>query len=250
MAIKKIEIDKILGLDELDKRLRSVSLKGFPDVKIYEHADIEIKAFSPDYIVKNIFTPQPSVYRKGYLDRVEDMASMFADKGINIFRLNGGVDYTATDENGERTSWTLIPPVLEVITVDFGENGPDYSNHIDPHLREAMERDGHKLNPDLKNLSFKEYLRGRRDVQIICDGSHRVHVGIERGIEQHLLMINAPKVGFPYYAAPKPYSAVHVLPERPVGGGGDKTHVLTEPGHKLLYRLFPSGGILNGSVRP
>ena len=249
MVLKRIEIEKAVGLAELDGRLRNVRLKGFPDVKIYEDADIAIRSFSPDFILRNVFTPQPSVYRNGYLDRVEKLADMFIKEGIDIFRLREGIDYRAVDENGAQTRWTMIPPVVEVITVNFGGNGLDYSGFVAQPLKERMEKEGHRFNPELASLAFSEYPRGVGSVPIICDGSHRIHVGVEGKIGQNVLLINAPKMGFPYYAAPKPYSAVHVLPDRPEDGGGDKTHVLTAPGHKLLYRLFPSGGILNGDVR-
>ena len=64
-----------------------------------------------------------------------------------------------------------------------------------------------------------------------------------------MVVIDGHTEGFPYYAAPQPYSKVDVETRRPEFGGQGKVHVLTEPGHKLLYRLFPTGGILSGTVR-
>jgi hypothetical protein len=64
---------------------------------------------------------------------------------------------------------------------------------------------------------------------------------------QTMVILSSPQRGFPYYAAPKPYSSVH---EELDSEQSDKTHVLTSPGHKLLYRAFPTGGIRNGNVRP
>lgn len=250
MVLKKVEVERFVEFSELEERMRNVKLKGFPDVRIYEDAKISIKPFSPQDVISNLFTPQPSIYRKGFLDRVEEMAAIFTGQGIDIFRLNGGVDYVATDEKGEQTRWTLIPPVVEVIPVSFDGEGLDYTGFVGSSVRQKMEEQKHALNPELRKLNFKEYRVGTSNLPIICDGSHRIHAGVERGIEQNLLVVNSPKLGFPYYAAPKPYCEVHVIPERPEGGGGDKTHVLTEPGHKLLYRLFPSGGILSGTVRP
>jgi len=44
------------------------------------------------------------------------------------------------------------------------------------------------------------------------------------------------------------YHFVHIEPKRD-DGKSDKTHVVITPGHKLLYRLFPSGGLYTGDVR-
>lgn len=253
MALEKIEIDNEVRSVELDARLRNVRLRGFPKVKIYEGADIEIKNVGSGWLRKNIFTPQPSVYEKGYLDRIRKLAKLFGQKGIDIFHLTQGYDYTATDSESVRTAWTLVPPVVECVPIRFVPGGGlDYSGLIGRELLEAMKRSGHELNPALKDLSFEEYKRfeGRTAVSVplICDGSHRIHAGLE-GENQNVLFIDEPRQGYPYYAAPKPYSGVHVESERPEGGGGDKTHIITSPGHKDLYRLFPSGGIRSGDVR-
>ncbi len=252
--LKKIEIQKKFDLEELIKRLKEVRLKGFPDVKIYEDADIKIESHIPELIRLNIFTPQPTVYQT-HLDRIDQMTQLFQKEGIDIFKLNGGVDYTAHDENEEQTQWTIIPPVIEMIPIKSTGKGLSYHDFIAEELKKAIQEKGHKLNPELDNLfMYKEYQLFKEGVvyiiPIICDGSHRVHFAYEKGLEQNLLTMNKPKQGYPYYAAPKPYSEVHIEPERTEGGAKDKTHVLTEPGHKLLYRLFPSGGILSGTVRP
>jgi len=250
MVLKKIQIKEMFDENQLKSRLRKVRLKGFPDVRIYEDANISIRPFTPQKIKQNIFTPQPTVYRRGYLDRVETMEKLFQDKEIDPFNLKGGIDYVAVDENGEETEWTLIPPVIEMIPVVFDGLGLNYSELLSPELREKIKAEGHRLNADVRELAYNEYIMGMQTIPLICDGSHRIHSNLEKGVTQNLLVIDGPKKGFPYYAAPKPYSEVHVEDERPKGGGKDKIHVLTEPGHKLLYRLFPTGGILSGTVRP
>ncbi len=252
---QKIEIKQVLDIRTLDARLRNVKLKGFPDVAIYKPADIEIKSFSPEQIRKDIFTPQPRVYRT-FIEGINQMAEMFKKHGINMFCLTEGVDFAAHYQDGKTADWTLIPPVVETIDVGFNpEGGLDYTHAIGPELREAMERDKHQINPELALLNFPEFERFREQegvhaIMNICDGSNRIHAALEKGLTQHLLVIDGTQPGFPYYAAPKPYRIVHVEPERTSGEGSDKTHVLTEPGHKKLYRLFPSGGILTGDVRP
>lgn len=253
--LKKIKNIGEVRIDEIDERLRDVTLRGFPDVKIYEDSDISIREVTPDWVKEKLFTPQPTIYRKDHLDRIENMACLFFDEGIDIFQLNQGYDYTAVDENEGETDWTIIPPVVEFLPVDFGkkgEKGLNYSSIIGQELRSYMQEKEHRLNSELNDLDFEEYeqFSGMCSIPLICDGSHRIHSGLEEDVNQNLLFLSGSKMGFPYYAAPKPYSCVHVESERPEGGGSDKTHIISEPGHKALYRLFPTGNILSGSVRP
>lgn len=246
--LNKIEIKHKLSFDELSSRLRNVSLRGFPDVKIYGGAEMTIDSLSP-IKVRELFTPQPCVYTE-ILKRVDKLTDLFSAKGIDIFDLRGGYDYSATDERGEVTDWTMIPPVVEIIPVSFKGKGLNYSDSLSPELLALMKENGYALNPELQDLDYPEYERFKgktQKISEICDGSHRVEAGVRRGLEQNILLIDAPVWGYPYYAAPKPYSCVHEESDKEKS---DKTHVLTSPGHKLLYRLFPSGGILSGTVRP
>jgi hypothetical protein len=249
--LEKIEITKKVESEEMYSRLRKVVLRGFPEINIYEDADMAIKEVSSEWVHSNLFIPQPSVYRNGFLDRLDRVHKLFMKQGIDISKLRGGYDYIATDSEGEETDWTMIPPVVEVVDMNFVNGRLNYSGLIGEELREVMEESGYQLNPELGALDFEEYknFQGRIAIPLVCDGSHRVHSGLEKSASQNLVFIDGPKQGFPYYAAPKPYSAVHIIEDRPDGGAGDKTHILTSPGHKRLYRLFPSGGINSGTVR-
>jgi hypothetical protein len=248
--LEKIEIQHVLDFNELCSRLRNVSLRGFPNVKIYGNSKIEINSPSP-FEATRLFTPQPSVYMP-ILKRINELSDLFSAKGIDIFSLNGGYDYIATDEKGEVTEWTLIPPVVEVLPIKFNsDKGLDYSQSIGQELNALMKEKGYELNSELQNLNYPEYERFRGTtalIPLVCDGSHRIEAGLKKGL-QNLIFITSPEKGFPYYAAPKPYSCIHKELERD-DSKSDKTHVLTSPGHKLLYRLFPSGGIFSGTVRP
>ena len=249
--LEKIEVINEVDSKELDSRLRNVGLRGFPHIKIYEDADITLRSFSPQEVREKLFTPQPSVY-KPILERISQIENLFSKKGIDIFSLESGIDYIAFDENREETEWTLIPPVVEVLPIRFmRKGGLDYSSLVGFELLSLMEEKGYQLNPEVIELYYPEYeeFRGTTvKVPEICDGSHRIEFGLRRK-KQNILLIDAPKPGFPYYAAPKPYSCIHEEPERDEDKS-DKTHVLISPGHKTLYRLFPSGGINSGTVRP
>jgi len=249
MVLQRIEIQKEFGFSELEERLREVKLKGFSEIRIYRDAKISVQKLDSK-AVEDLYIPQPTVYRKGFLDRIEAMQKLFNRSGIDVFCLNGGVDYVAFDENGQATQWTLIPPVAEVNLFNFVNGTIDYSNLLGEDLKKVMQEKGHELNPELKQLNYPGF-DGAKSLPLVCDGSHRIHSAYEREITQNVLMIEVPKSSeFPYYAAPRPYSLVHVEDIRPDEGSAEKIHVLTSPGHKLLYRLFPSGGILSGDVRP
>lgn len=251
MNLKRIEIKYELDFNELCTRLENVRLRGFPHIKIYENADITIRPFSSQEVREKLFTPQPSIY-KPILERISRLENLFFKKGIDIFSLERGVDYIATDENEEETEWTLIPPVVEVLPIHFmKEGGLNYSLLVGPELSSLMQDKGYQLNPELSELSCPEYekfMGTTAKVPEICDGSHRIEFGLKRK-KQNILLIDTSKPGFPYYAAPKPYSCIHEELEKD-DNKNDKTHVLISPGHKMLYRLFPSGGINSGTVRP
>ena len=249
--LREIKIKKEFDLEELSDRIRKIILKGFPKIRIHKNSDIELKEFSPEKIKENIFVSQPRIYRT-FLDRINKTAEIFLKHEIDIFKLNGGVDYIAIDESGEKTDWTITPPIIELLPIKFNNKGLDYSELIGPEIREKINKKGWKLNQDLLKLSFPEYKKfnGIQLIHEICDGAHRIHAAFEKNINQNLLIIKNREKGFPYYAAPKPYSTVHIEPKRIDGSKSDKIHVIKEPYHKELYSVFPSGGILSGTVRP
>jgi len=246
MQLEKIEIIKEISFNDLCSRLKEVRLRGFPEVKIYENSNVSIKRVSPEDILKKVFTPQPTIYQD-HLDRISSMQILFQEKGIDIYNLNGGYDYIATDSEGNESEWTIIPPVIEVMTINPINSGLDYSELLGDRLKELMQDGGHTLNPELNSLNFSEYPIIRTFIPQICDGSHRIHSAIVNNSPQNILLVENITEGFPYYAVPQPYSSVRIIPTR------DETelkiHILTDPGHKLLYRSFPTGGIKSGNVR-
>ena len=246
MVLKKIEIDHELNFGELSRRLKEVRLRGFPEIKVYEDSNFWMERFSPEEVKERIFTPQPSIYLP-ILKRIKIMAEMFSKKGIDIFNLNGGYDYFAFDDLGERTLWTIIPPIVERRPIGINLYGNfDFSGLFSEELKKQVEEKGFKINPELKDLSVDGNSTVWMDT--ICDGSHRIHHSVRNNLSQRILMIDHTKEGYPYYALPKPYSHVHEEEER-IEEKIDKLHILDSPGHKSLYRLFPSGGIHSGDIR-
>ena len=247
--LEKLEIEREFDFSELCQRLDRVQLRGFPGVCVYAGANKEIRRLKAE-VREVLDTPQPIVHQS-FIDRINRMAQLFLEKGIDIFSLKGGVDYTAFDETGQATRWTIIPPVIECFKLFFDRGGIDYDLAIGEQLRSFMVEKGFSLNPQLRDprLSLGRS-HGYNDINIINDGSHRVHAAYLAGKSQNLLFASQLNPGFPYYAAPQRYSEVMVLPERPPEGAKGKIHILTDPGHKALYRVFPTGGIHSGDVRP
>jgi hypothetical protein len=175
------------------------------------------------------------------------MANLFREKNIDIFSLEGAIDYIAIDENGEESNWTLLLPLIEFQKVNSTVNGNvTYYNIIGKDLLNLIEKEKFVINQDYYKNS--DPTKKSKFLPVICDGSHRIEAAFQSGKEINVLLVSNIKDGFPYYAVPISYSEVKVLPER-TESTSTKIHVLEEPGHKALYRLFPTAGLYTGGVR-
>ena len=66
--VKKVRILKEIPFfgehgDSLQSRLRKVTLRGFPEVRIYQGARFSTVFLTPDKIERSLHTPQPNVYQ-------------------------------------------------------------------------------------------------------------------------------------------------------------------------------------------
>ena len=228
----------------LESRLRQVKLRGFPEVAIYKNADFTLRPLRAAEVPQVLATPQPHIHQT-YLDRIAALANPFAKEGVDIFHLDHAYDYLATDESGEHTQWTMIPPIVEHFSIPaHPAGGYDYRPLLGPDLQTEMAAHGWAIEPRTTTIP-----RVATEVRLMNDGSHRVHAGLLSGKGITVVEVQGMTPGYPYYAAPQPYASVRVFPEEATSEDL-KIHVLTSPGHKQLYRLFPSGGILTGVVRP
>ena len=233
--------------DTLESRLRQVSLRGFPHIQIYENSSFTLDDLTPQQIPATLYTPQARVYQT-HLDRIGKLQELFLREGIDILQLVAGYDFTATSESGEQSEWTMIPPVVENFRIPRSEKGKlDYTSIIGKELQEKLDSMNLGLNPAALNLPHKNSLGY---FNLINDGSHRIHYGLQNG---GVTVITAHNItpGFPYYAAPQEYDRIQVFPERTeaLEKLETKIHIVESPGHKELYRLFPSGGIKSGEIR-
>ncbi len=227
--------------NSIEARLKQVRLKGFPNVKIYEKAQISITTIQPSQI-PTLFTPQPNVYTT-HLERVYNLANIFEFKEIDIFNLKLGVDFLNT-KNGEQ--WTIIPPIVERFTIPRNPDGTmNYEAIIGEKVKQRLHEQGKWLNPELKKVKHPSETD---TVDLINDGSHRIEAARRAGKSITCIIIEKMTEGYPYYAAPQNYSNVQIHPTRDKAPES-KTHIVEDPAHKDLYRVFPTGGILSGTVR-
>jgi hypothetical protein len=93
--------------DELFARLRQVPLRGFDGARPYADARFEfVEALDTDRV-----TPaQNYVLREG-VERILALRSRLADRGIDPFRIDGGVTIRTSEEPSRAR--TLIPPIVE-----------------------------------------------------------------------------------------------------------------------------------------
>jgi len=247
IAIKILKEVPFFGKgDTLEKRLRKVSLRGFPEIKIYENSNFEFVFLTPEEIITKLHIPQPSIYMT-HLDKINSLAKHFLKQKINIFNLDKAYDFIATSKTGQETEWTMLPPVIERFHIPKTNNGKfNYASLIGEKLSKSLKINDLGINPEISKI---EYTSKTGFFDEINDGSHRVHYGLETGKGIKILIISEMASGFPYYAVPQKYSTVRIHKERDNSAIETKIHVVDSPGHKHLYRLFPSGGIKSGEIR-
>jgi hypothetical protein len=234
--------------DTLEARLRKVKLMGFPEVAIYEQAQFESVFMTPGEISDHLLTPQTRVYRD-HLNKVAQLHRLFSAHGINILKLDRAYDFLATASNGEQTEWTMLPPIVERFVLPrTHDDRLDYAPLIGQQLQGALTSKGLGINPAILEMAHPS---SSDIIDLVNDGMHRVHYGLENG-GIRVLRVRGMTPGFPYYAVPQSYHDVKVFATRAeaLRLPETKVHIVQDPAHKELYRNFPSGGIMSGTVRP
>lgn len=99
----KVTAVERFSADELLDRLRAVRLRGFPDVRPYADAALEIQSVDPETLAP----PQRYVLREG-LETMHDLRAALAPHALDPFALAGGAFVTI---DGDRIP--VIPPIVE-----------------------------------------------------------------------------------------------------------------------------------------
>jgi hypothetical protein len=237
------------GIDSLESRLRKVSLRGFPNVKIYENATFRFEYLNSKAIPQSLHTPQARVYQPN-LDRIKSLQELFLAESIDVLNLQMAYDFTATSADGKETEWTMMPPITEEFRIPRSARGTlDYKAIVGDELMAKLKESNLGLNPDALDMPHAN-TKPLEYFNLVNDGIHRVHFGLQ---QEGVLVVTASNItpGFPYYAAPQKYEELKVFPDRAeaLKDQTTKVHIVESPGHKELYRLFPSGGIKSGDIR-
>lgn len=244
--IKIIKAFPFSGKDSLEERLQRVSLRGFPEVKVYEKASFDYAHYDSRKAKAVLSVSQPHVHQ-AHMDRINRLDKMFQAEGVDIFNLTQAYDYVALNKDGQPTEWTMLPPVVEVMHIPrHVQGGFDYDSLIGSELRKVLKQNGWELN-DAANTA--QYHQSSGVYHLINDGAHRVEAGLRSGRGIRVIEIQNMTPGYPYYAIPQPYDSVRTFPDEATSEDL-KVHVVSAPAHKQLYRLFPSGGIRSGEIRP
>jgi len=234
--------------DTLFNRLQRVGLRGFEDVKIYGSASFKPLYLSSSQIPERLSTSQLRVYQDK-LDRISQLHILFMKEGIDIYRLDAAYDFDATAAEGTVTRWTMIPPIVERVSIPLTSSRHyDYGLLLGDEVMAFLRSKGKGINPEIFEMDSSLVQGGEH--LLINDGTHRIHSGFLRGNGIKVLEISGMVEGFPYYAAPQPYLFMKVEAVRSQNSIETKVHVVDSPVHKHLYRLFPLGGIFSGEVRP
>lgn len=245
-GIKIIKAFPLSGKNSLEDRLKRVSLRGFPEVKIYENASFSYPHYDSESAKTVLSISQPHVHQT-YLDRIHKLDELFQAEGVDIFNLTEAYDYVALNSSGQATEWTMLPPVVEVFSIPrHAQGGFDYDTLLGPDLQKSLAENSWSLNESAQTAAYHQPSGMYR---LVNDGAHRMEAGLQSGRGITVVEIERITPGFPYYAVPQPYTSVRVFPDD-VTSEDLKIHVLNAPAHKQLYRLFPSGGIQSGAVRP
>ena len=93
---------------ELSACLRRVPLMEQTDVLIYEQALISLEQIHTDCL----HPPQNYLWLKE-LRKIQDLRWSLAERGVDLFRLDGYITFTVRREDGSEAAYDLYPPIVE-----------------------------------------------------------------------------------------------------------------------------------------
>jgi hypothetical protein len=93
---------------ELIAYLRRVPLMEQTEVLIYEQALISLEQIHTDCL----HPPQNYLWLKE-LRKIQELRWSLAERGVELFRLDGYITYTVRQEDGSEATYDLYPPIVE-----------------------------------------------------------------------------------------------------------------------------------------
>ncbi len=107
---------QIFSTGETLAKIRLVRLKGYSSPLIYSRSTLSLERAVPT----DALVPAQRYVLKSHLDRVSRLADLFAQKGLNIFALEGLLLFWTETEGMVAGPIPIIPPVVEE---SYEENG-------------------------------------------------------------------------------------------------------------------------------
>jgi hypothetical protein len=148
----------LISEEQLLQRLRQTRLRGFGQPLVYEQARLHLRR---EVDPRSLYPAQKYLLQENHR-RLHTLYALFLQQGINIFALEGGLQFWLRHADGEQEGpIPLIPPVVEM----------------------SQEPDG-------------------RTIPLINDGMHRVYTAMRLGLPIHIIQVEGVPSQWPYYAYP------------------------------------------------
>ena len=206
----KIEILKKISFEELEKMIRDIPMLGDKNIFPYKEAHITLSRFRYD----EVNPPQFYIINKNLQTQRElyEAISFYGFDQLNLTNEVAALEIKNLDTN---EIWTLTPPIIELASRTI--------RYLPNH-----EEIDHSNNPVKINI------------QLICDGLHRVAYSKERDGFFNGIKIVGANQNYPYYAHPNGWEMVKFVEEVPSSILEKKLYSRKDCYH--LYRDFGSIG--------
>jgi hypothetical protein len=229
-----------------------------------------------------VWTPQPTIY-EDQLAIIDTVWKALERAGISPFELDHAVNYDWQTWDADPTRFAIMPPVIEQQQflldhgrIDLGHLASLFTGAYikdargQLHSLEARFLEGYYIDqvsasphldifhPQLPLINYGQHLTGTWDVNIVCDGAHRLDLATETYRRPITVVVVEPAIDgpplIPYYALPMP-----VLPNMRLSSKAiealypnltrDKWHLLNDILKKLLHYDWTTGGLNVSSLR-
>lgn len=229
-----------------------------------------------------VWTPQPTIY-EDQLVIIDSVWKALANAGISPFELDHAINYDWQTWDASPTRFAIMPPVIErqqflldrgridlehLASLFAGAYVKDARGQL--HSLETRFLDGYYIDlasapqhfdifhPQLSLINYGQHLTGVWDVNVVCDGAHRLDLATETYRRPITVVVVEPTANeaplIPYYALPMP-----VLPNMRLSSKAiealypnltrDKWHLLNDILKKLLHYDWTTGGLNVSSLR-
>jgi hypothetical protein len=288
---EKITFEKFISKEEILSFLKKVEFRGLYDkdgnkLQPYAKSQFSLVTIHPPLkptsfprLLHNfqsypLFTAQPTIYKTqtDILAEVEDFLNTLG-KQVNTLKIEG-VQY---DWEG-RGRYHVLPPIIEKHSYPL-RNGSFDLKKMSENFKGTFVKDAkgnmHELskrvlrdyfvdqeskvkhldmfNHNAELLNYGLRFNGKSDFHIVCDGSHRIDLALEKQNRPiNAILVEGPLL--PYYAFPMPFRPAIRLTSKEAEKmypqlGLDKVHLFNHFLKKVLHYDWKAGGLHVSKLR-